>query len=55
MDGEQNAWPYGGFTIYFASPMDLDSLKDKVIDQPGTLARIRYLFLRLQQQLHPVL
>ena len=33
-DGEVDARPYGGFTIYFASPMDLDSLEDKVIVDP---------------------
>ena len=33
-DGEQDAQPYGGFTIYFNTPMDLDSLKDKVIIEP---------------------
>jgi uncharacterized protein YfaS (alpha-2-macroglobulin family) len=33
-DGEQSAWPYGGFTIYFAGPMNLESLKDKVIIDP---------------------
>ncbi|MBN2303833.1 MAG: Ig-like domain-containing protein, partial [Anaerolineae bacterium] len=33
-DGEQNAWPYGGFTIYFNTLMDLDSLEGKVIIDP---------------------
>ena len=33
-DGEVDASPYGGFTIYFASPMDIDSLEDKVIIEP---------------------
>jgi uncharacterized protein YfaS (alpha-2-macroglobulin family) len=33
-DGESEAYPYGGFTIYFAGPMDLDSLKDKIIIDP---------------------
>ncbi|WP_162909504.1 Ig-like domain-containing protein [Aggregatilinea lenta] len=33
-DGEQAAYPYGGFTIQFAGPMDLDSLEDKVIIEP---------------------
>ena len=33
-DGEQNTSPYGGFTIYFNTPMDLDSLEGKVIVEP---------------------
>ena len=33
-DGEPDASPYGGLTIYFASPMDVDSLEDKVIIDP---------------------
>ncbi|RPI99346.1 MAG: hypothetical protein EHM39_06690, partial [Chloroflexi bacterium] len=33
-DGESEASPYGGFTIYFNTPMDLDSLEDKVIIEP---------------------
>ncbi len=33
-NGEVDASPYGGFTIYFAGPMDLDSLEDKVIIDP---------------------
>ncbi|MBI5958046.1 MAG: Ig-like domain-containing protein, partial [Chloroflexi bacterium] len=32
--GEAEAYPYGGFTIYFVGPMDLESLKDKVIIDP---------------------
>ncbi|MBP8972327.1 MAG: Ig-like domain-containing protein, partial [Anaerolineae bacterium] len=34
LDGEQEASPYGGFTIYFNTPMDLKSLEDKVIIRP---------------------
>ena len=33
-DGEQAASPYGGFTIYFNTPMNLKSLEDKVIIRP---------------------
>lgn len=33
-DGERDAYPYGGFSITFASPMDLDSLEDRVIVEP---------------------
>ncbi len=33
-DGEQDAYPYGGLSITFASPMDLDSLEGKVIIEP---------------------
>ncbi|NDJ75176.1 MAG: SH3 domain-containing protein, partial [Chloroflexi bacterium] len=33
-DGDQFASPYGGFTIYFNTPMDLESLEDKVIIEP---------------------
>ncbi|HML24575.1 MAG TPA: Ig-like domain-containing protein [Aggregatilinea sp.] len=33
-DGTPDAYPYGGFSITFASPMDIDSLKDKVIIEP---------------------
>lgn len=33
-DGEPDASPYGGFTIYFASPMRISSLEDKVIIEP---------------------
>ena len=33
-DGETNASPYGGFTIYFNTNMDLDTLEDKVIIDP---------------------
>ncbi len=33
-DGEFEASPYGGFTIYFNTQMDLKSLEDKVIVKP---------------------
>jgi len=33
-DGEQDASPYGGFTIFFNTPMDLESLEGKVIIEP---------------------
>ena len=33
-DGEEAASPYGGFTITFAGPMDLESLEGKVIIEP---------------------
>ena len=33
-DREQNAYPYGGFTIFFASPMDIDSLEGKIEIDP---------------------
>src|SRR5690606_38459940 len=33
-DGQENAPPYGGFTIYFASPMDTDTLDDNIIIEP---------------------
>ena len=33
-DGEEKASPYGGFTIYFNTPMNLKSLEDKVIIEP---------------------
>jgi len=33
-DGETDASPWGGFTITFSGPMDLDSLEDKVIIEP---------------------
>jgi uncharacterized protein YfaS (alpha-2-macroglobulin family) len=33
-DGERDASPYGGFTIYFNTAMDLESLEDKVIVEP---------------------
>ncbi|MCD4685115.1 MAG: Ig-like domain-containing protein [Anaerolineae bacterium] len=34
VDGDGFASPYGGFTIYFNTNMDLDTLKDKVIIEP---------------------
>ncbi len=34
IDGSQSAQAYGGFTIYFASPMDGDTLRDKVTIEP---------------------
>jgi hypothetical protein len=33
-DGEIDASPYGGFSVYFNTPMDLDTLKDKFIVEP---------------------
>jgi alpha-2-macroglobulin len=33
-DGDQNAYPYGGFTILFASPMNIDTLREHVIIEP---------------------
>jgi alpha-2-macroglobulin len=33
-DGQQDAYPYGGFTIYFASPMKESTLRDKVTIEP---------------------
>ena len=32
--GAPDAYPYGGFTIYFASPMDIDSLEGKIQISP---------------------
>lgn len=33
-DGQQDAYPYGGFTIYFASPMKESTLRDHVTIEP---------------------
>ncbi|MFN8527596.1 MAG: Ig-like domain-containing protein [Anaerolineae bacterium] len=33
-DGQQDAYPYSGFTIYFQSPMNPDTLRDRVTIQP---------------------
>jgi uncharacterized protein YfaS (alpha-2-macroglobulin family) len=33
-DGMTDVYPYGTFTIYFASPMNVDTLKDKVLIEP---------------------
>ena len=33
-DGESNAYPYGGFTIMFASPMNIETLREHVIIEP---------------------
>lgn len=33
-DGQQEVYPYGGFVIYFASPMDIDSLEDRIVIDP---------------------
>lgn len=33
-DGEQEAYPYGGITIYFASPMRINTLRDRVRIEP---------------------
>ena len=33
-DGQQNADPYGGFTLFFAGPMDWKTIEDKVIIEP---------------------
>jgi uncharacterized protein YfaS (alpha-2-macroglobulin family) len=33
-DGEQNAYPYGGFTLVFASPMNIETLREHVIIEP---------------------
>ncbi|MCS7070098.1 MAG: Ig-like domain-containing protein, partial [Anaerolinea sp.] len=33
-DGEQEAYPYGGITIYFASPMRIDTLRDRIRIEP---------------------
>ena len=33
-DGQQAAEPYGGFTLFFAGPMDWDTIEDKVIIDP---------------------
>ncbi|MEO8394723.1 MAG: Ig-like domain-containing protein, partial [Chloroflexota bacterium] len=36
-DGQSDAFPDSGFTIYFASPMDPDSLKDHVSIEPNAI------------------
>ncbi len=33
-DGQTDAYAFGGFTLYFASPMDVDTLQDKVTIEP---------------------
>ncbi len=33
-DGEQSAQPYGGFTLFFASPMDVETLRDRITIDP---------------------
>lgn len=33
-DGETEAGPYGGITIYFASPMNIDTLRDRIVVEP---------------------
>ncbi|MBZ0298006.1 MAG: Ig-like domain-containing protein [Anaerolineae bacterium] len=33
-DEAENAYPYGGFTLYFASPMNRDTLRDKITIEP---------------------
>ncbi|MBL8134590.1 MAG: Ig-like domain-containing protein, partial [Anaerolineae bacterium] len=33
-DGDREVYPYGGITLYFASRMDLESLKGKVVIEP---------------------
>lgn len=33
-NGAENVPPYGGFTLYFASPMDQKTLKDKITIEP---------------------
>ena len=33
-DGQQSAEPYGGFTLFFAGPMDWETVEDKVIIDP---------------------
>ena len=33
-DGQQNAYPYGGLHLYFASPMNPDTLADKITIDP---------------------
>ncbi|GIL14092.1 MAG: hypothetical protein BroJett038_28120 [Chloroflexota bacterium] len=33
-DGQAGVYPWGSFTIYFASPMDTDTLKDKITIEP---------------------
>lgn len=33
-DGAENAYPYGGFTLYFASPMNRETLRDKITIEP---------------------
>src|SRR5690606_25345642 len=33
-DGAENAYPYGGFTLYFASPMNRETLRDRVTIEP---------------------
>lgn len=33
-EGTGDAYPYGGFTIYFASPMDVSTLEDKITIDP---------------------
>ncbi len=33
-DGQTRADPYGGFTLFFAGPMDWDTIEDKVVIDP---------------------
>lgn len=33
-DGETGVYPYGSFNVYFASPMNIDTLEDKIIIEP---------------------
>jgi hypothetical protein len=34
LDGEEGVYPYGSFTIFFASPMNIETLPDKITIEP---------------------
>lgn len=38
------ARPYGGFTIFFASPMDTDTLRDRITIEPEPTREIEYFY-----------
>lgn len=43
-NGEQNAPPYGGVTIYFASPMNVETLQDKITVEPEPVRAPNYYY-----------
>lgn len=43
-DGQEDVAPYGGFTIFFASPMDEDTLRDKISVEPAPAFAPEYFY-----------
>lgn len=51
-DGQQDVYAYGGFNIYFASPMDEDTLQDKITIEPEPWREADYFYYSYDNSLN---